>query len=129
MNSYERFMTAIRRKEPDMVPIMELEVEESVRHKIMPGASLVEFYENADLDAIVVFEDIPWEEVRPEVKRDHFGILRRFMKTEGPTWPFPVEPMVKNNQNLENFLDTFETPDPHDPDRLATLRVLVSYDV
>lgn len=122
MNSYERFMIALQRKEPDRVPLMELEVEESVREKIMPGASLFDFYEQIDLDAICIFEDIPWKDVESNIKRDHFGIMRRFMKMDGPTWPFPVEPLVKEGQNLDDFLESFQIPDPHDPKRLQTLR-------
>ena len=125
MNSYERFMAALRLEEPDRVPIMELEVEESVRQRILPGASLLNFYEQIDLDAIVVFEDIPWQEVNGEVKRDHFGMLRRFMQFDGPTWPFPVEPLVKEGQDLEEFLEHLQMPDPHNPGRLATLQAAV----
>jgi len=125
MNSYERFFTALRREEPDRVPMMELEVEESVREKIMPGASILDFYDQIDLDAITVFEDIPWEDVGSDVKRDHFGVLRRFQKMDGPTWPFPVEPLIKKDQDLDDFLKNYEMPDPHDPARLASLRAAV----
>ena len=104
---------------------MELEVEENVRQKIMPNASLLEFYEEIDLDAIVIFEDIPWQDVSADVKRDHFGMLRRFMEFDGPTWPFPVEPLVKEDQDLEEAVEHLQMPDPHDPERLVTLRSAV----
>jgi hypothetical protein len=77
MHSYERFMAALRLEKPDRVPVMEL--EESVRQKILPGVSLLDFYEQIDLDAIVIFEDIPWQDVAGEVKRDHFGMHSSFI--------------------------------------------------
>jgi len=125
MNSYERFMAAVRREEPDRVPTMELEVEESVRDRILPGASLLDFYEHVDLDAMVVFEDIPWQEASGDLKRDHFGLLRRFMEFDGPTWPFPVQPLIRQEQDPEEFLEHLRMPDPRDPARLATLRAAV----
>ena len=116
MNSYERVMCAIRREEPDRVPMLELEVEESERKKLMPKASMFDFYERSDLDAIVVFEDIPWETVRPAVKRDHFGVLRDFSEKEGLSWPFPLEPLIGEQvQDLMGFLDGYKLPDAHDP--------------
>lgn len=70
MSSLERFIIAIQRKEPDMVPIIEWEVEESVREKIMPGKSMFDFYENIDFDAITIDKDIPWVEINSFIKKD-----------------------------------------------------------
>jgi uroporphyrinogen decarboxylase len=106
--------------------MLELEVEATVRQKLLPGASALEFYEWSDLDAIVVFEDVPYVDVRLGVKRDHFGVLRDFRETEGLSWPFPVEPLVpETEKDLMGWLASYRPPDPHDPDRLATLRAVV----
>lgn len=126
MNSYERTMCALKLQEPDRVPMLELEVEARVREKLLPGASALDFYEWSEQDAIVVFEDVPYVEVRPGVKRDHFGVLRDFRMTDGLTWPFPVEPLVGEAEpDLMGWLDRYKAPDPHNPERLATLRATI----
>jgi uroporphyrinogen decarboxylase len=126
MNSYERFMTALRREEPDMVPIMDLAVEQEVRDKVMPGVSILDFYEKIEMDAIVVFEDgYDWEEVRPGARRDHFGILRDFREMHGAAYPFPIEPRIKPDQDIYEFLEQFEPPNPKDPKRLASTKAAV----
>ena len=58
MNGYERFMTALRRELPDRVPLWELIVNEPTR-SAWGAASLEEFVDQEDLDAITVFEDMP----------------------------------------------------------------------
>lgn len=125
MNSYERFFTALNRKEPDRLPLMELEVEKSVIEKISPGSNIFDFYDEIGLDAIVVFEDIPWVKINPYIKRDHFGVLRDFRDINGPTWPFPYEPLVKEDINFEKFIEDYRPPDPNDPRRLSTLKQLI----
>jgi uroporphyrinogen decarboxylase len=120
-------MCALSHKEPDRVPMLELEVETRVREKLLPGASMLDFYEWSDLEAIVIFEDVPYVDVRPGVKRDHFGVLRDFRETEGLSWPFPVEPLVPDTENdLMGWLEEdYDPPDPGAPGRLATLRAAV----
>lgn len=125
MNSYERFFAVLNKKEPDILPTMELEVEKSVMNAIYPGVDLYSFYKNIDLDAIVVFEDIPWQRVNTYVKRDHFGVLRDFKDLDGPSWPFPCEPLIKEKQDLGKFLEDYKAPDPHDPKRLHTFKKIV----
>lgn len=126
MNSYERFMAALRREEPDMLPIMDLDIDVGVRNKIMPGVTFLEFYEKIELDAINIWEDpYDWEEVRPGVMRDHFGILRDFRDLKGAGFPFPLEPLMKNDQDPYDFLERYSLPDPTDPKRFAPLRAAV----
>lgn len=126
MNSYERIMRALRLEEPDMVPILEWIVEDPVIQKIMPGATMLDFYEKFDIDAITVYEDIEFIPVSPGIKRDHFGVLRNFQGKEGDLWfPFPIEPLIKEDMDPNEFLESYKMPDPHDTKRLATLRAAV----
>jgi uroporphyrinogen decarboxylase len=119
-------MAALRGEEPDIVPIMDLAVEQEVRDKVMPGVSVLDFYEKIEMDAIVVFEDTyDWVEVRPGVRRDHFGILRDFREMHGAAYPFPLEPSIKQGQNIYEFLEDFNPPDPRDPKRLASTAAAV----
>jgi uroporphyrinogen decarboxylase len=122
MNSLERFLKAIKREETDRVPKMELGIDDSVIAEIMPGKSTLDFYEEIDLDAIVVWEDIDFKEVSPHIKRDHFGILRDFRDMHGPSWPYPIKPLIGENDDPEKYLDNYIPPDPDDPKRLKSLR-------
>lgn len=123
MNSVERFFTALNRREPDRVPIMELEIAPKVINAVLPGGTLLDFVEKMDLDAVMVSEDIPWEDVRPGVKRDHFGILRQFNPASmmGLDWPVALCPPITS----EKELDSYVPPDPYDERRLVSLRKAV----
>ncbi len=126
MNSLERVLTALKLKEPDTVPIIEWIIEDPVIQKIMPGSTMLEFYEKFDIDAITVYEDIDYVDVSPGIKRDHFGVLRDFREIKGNLkFPFPIEPLIKKDINPNKFLETYKMPDPHDSKRLVTLRETV----
>lgn len=124
MNSVERVLATLKGEIPDMIPIVEIVIEKNIREKIMPSASILDFYDNVDIDGIVIFEDIPWLEVSSNVKKDHFGCLRHFRDNEGDSWPLPLEPLIKND-NPNDFLNNYKIPNPHDPIRLTTLRAAV----
>lgn len=49
MNSLERVFTALRRQEPDRVPICEMFINEKVRHSICAGCTYFEFIEAGTL--------------------------------------------------------------------------------
>ena len=98
MNSIERVFMALQKKEPDRVPIIEPEIHEDIIKRIMgPEASLYDFIEEFDLDAICVGEDVVYEEEEPGIKRDHFGLLRDFRSMSGLSWPVPLNTIIKND--------------------------------
>ena len=78
MNGRERFLAALRREEPDRVPIWELIVNEPTR-SARGANSLEEFVLQEDLDAITIFEEITLRDLAERVtdpgpgssKRDH----------------------------------------------------------
>ena len=122
MNSIERVFMALQKKEPDRVPIIEPEIHEDIIKRIMgPEASLYDFIEEFDLDAICVGEDVVYEEEEPGIKRDHFGLLRDFRSMSGLSWPVPLNTIIKNEKDLDNFIP----PDPYDPKKLISLRSAV----
>ena len=57
MTGYERFMTALRREQPDCVPIWELIVNEPVINALYGDISYLDFCEAEDLDGVTVCED------------------------------------------------------------------------
>jgi len=122
MNSLERVMTAIRRKEPDVVPHFD-SVHEKVRDAILPNASYEEFVEYLDIDAIRIADRAhtwsyePVDEAK-QIKRDQWGGLVRYTTEMNP---IPVEPAVKSEQELERYLP----PDPDAEWRYEWLKQLV----
>ena len=118
MNGYERFMTALKGRQPDRVPLWELIVNEPTL-TAWGATSLLEFTEAEDLDAITIFEDarlVPGE--RPGQVVDDWGI------TWGTTEfgiPYPETGPIDSTADLTSY----RAPDPEDDFRLATLRAAV----
>ena len=54
MNGYERIITALQRKQPDRIPIMELSIHPKVIEGLSPGADLFQLVEEMDLDAVCI---------------------------------------------------------------------------
>ena len=52
MDSNERFITALRGGIPDQVPIFELFIHPKIIDSLVPGATLPDFVEKMELDAI-----------------------------------------------------------------------------
>jgi len=51
----QRFMTALRREQPDRVPLWELIVDRPVIEALYGDISYLDFCEAEDLDAVIVF--------------------------------------------------------------------------
>lgn len=121
MNSVERFFTALQRKgEPDRVPIMDLDIALEVINSLLPGATVYDFIEKMDIDALLVVEDIPWEDVGPGVKRDHWGVLRRFEFSSMmgfEKWPIPLAPKITSEKELAAYIP----PNPREERRFVSL--------
>jgi uroporphyrinogen decarboxylase len=139
MNGFERFMTALRRKQPDRVPTFELIINAPVIEALHPdlsitkevksgtsditGASkegfrsLADFIEREDIDAVLVFE-----EFRPKkwFDREHY------IDEWNITWkaasqglhPYIVDHPIKEEKDL----DSFTPPDPDADYRMDALK-------
>ena len=57
MEGLERMLTALRREEPDRVPVWELIVNEPVIRALYGEISYWDFVEREDLDGLTIFED------------------------------------------------------------------------
>jgi len=106
----ERILQALDRREPDMVPTMELYIDPKVRDAILTDASYEDFVDFMDLDAIVI-TDVANErfEVLDEAKgivRDKWSVIKR---STGELDSFPIEAPVKSEKDLEGYV-------PPDPD-------------
>jgi uroporphyrinogen decarboxylase len=113
-------MTALAGGIPDRVPHIEIDILPHVINQIMPGASVLDFFEEFDIDGICVFYDLLYQDVAKDIKKDCFGIHRNFKEMHGE-FPFPVEPLVPRDMDPLKFLDTYEMPKPC-PENLQTLQ-------
>jgi hypothetical protein len=124
MNSLERVLTALKREEPDKVPVVELDIDDAIIQEIMPGASWLDFCEHFDIDGVMVMYEVQFEEVETEIKRDFFGVFRNFKEMQG-WWPTPVEPIIKGDMDPNKFLETYKMSDSNNTKIFDPLRAAV----
>lgn len=115
MTGYERFMTAIRRRQPDRVPIWELIVNQPVIEALYGDISYLDFAEKEDLDGVTIFEDFRVVERYDEnIYRDEWGII---WQIGGAGIPYRIEGPIKSEADL----DSYRPPDPDADYRLNAL--------
>ncbi|MGD9497123.1 MAG: uroporphyrinogen decarboxylase family protein [Armatimonadota bacterium] len=118
MSGYERFMTALRREQPDRVPIWELIVNDPVVHALSgPDATYDDLVE-AELDGITVVENQRMEDLDETHKRDEWGIVWGY----GPDGiPYPAGHPLTSWDDLA----TWRPPDPDAEHRLERLQQVI----
>lgn len=122
MTGRERFVTALKGGEPDVVPHFD-GVDPKVMNAILPGATHEDFVEHMDIDAIGSMDKTDswhYDMVDPEknIKRDHWGALVQFGAEVGG---HPVAPAIVTEEDLDNYV----APDPDESWRYDKLRGLV----
>lgn len=78
MNSEERIINAIMRKEVDRIPTFEWTIDKKVIEKMIPGADEEELVYKMNLDAFVVEVDYMKEEIEPGLFKDEWGKIEKF---------------------------------------------------
>lgn len=118
MTGRERFLAALRREQPDRVPIWELIVNEPTLSALYGEVGYFAFAEKIGLDGVTVFEDHRREDLGSGFFKDEWGI----------TWgiepcgvAYPVEGPIRTKADL----DSYKPPDPDADYRLDTLRQAV----
>ena len=135
MTGYDRFMTALRCEEPDRVPLWELIVNEPTL-SAWGAASLEEFVEQEDLDAVTVFEDMPLRELEPDEEKEiyhHARIgdtqgYRKMVDDWGIVWgmtDFGILYPITGPIHSEGDMRHYQPPDPYLDYRLKSLRSAV----
>ncbi|MBM3892615.1 MAG: hypothetical protein FJ388_26145, partial [Verrucomicrobia bacterium] len=135
MNGRERFMTALRRGQPDRVPLWELLVNEPTLSS--GGAKTLEdFVEQEDLDAITIFEDMRLRPLDAAESKDLFWQGRTIGGQSGElvvdewgiVWgmapfgiPYPVDGPIRQPADLRRY----RPPNPADDHRLRSLQAAV----
>ena len=118
MTGVERCMTALRREQPDRVPVWELIVNDPVVHALMgPGASYDDLVD-AGLDGFAVVENQRMEEIDATHKRDEWGIVWGYGE-DGI--PYPAGHPLQSWDDLANW----RPPDPDADYRLDRLQEVI----
>jgi len=119
MNGYERMMAALRREQPDRVPIWELIINRPVIQALAGDITYHDFVEREDLDGVTIFEDNRIVERFDETTyRDEWGIIWR---VDAPGIPYRVDGPIKTEADL----DRYQPPDADAEYRLKTLEEAV----
>ena len=117
MNSLERVMTALRREQPDRVPVWELIVNQPVIDALYGDITYHDLVER-ELDGVTLVEDQRKEPVGEGLERDEWGIV---WNPGDFDIPYAVGHPLESWDNLEGY----RAPDPEADHRLETLQIAV----
>jgi len=118
MTPLERVLAALQCQPVDRVPTFEWLIDRRVIEALFPGADLFGFVENADLDAVAVYEDSRKQWKTGQTYVDEWGITWAVTAEEYPTSvDFPL-------RRPEQLADV-ELPDPDAEWRYESLRSAV----
>ena len=121
MTGLERCLAALRREQPDTVPVWELIVNEPVIRALHgPGVSYLDFCELEDLDGVTIFETQRFETLDAETVRDEWGIVWR--TDPGTGIPYRIDGPIHSPADLDRYVP----PDPDADHRLEDLAAAVA---
>jgi uroporphyrinogen decarboxylase len=119
MNSRERVLLALRRGQPDRVPIVEFVIDEKIRRALFPDAvEIGAFSQRIGLDAVGCGLEFRREAAGGDAYYDEWGV---YYRTSAEALSHPVRGPVHNLGDLE----AYSPPDPQAPWRLGQLPGLV----
>lgn len=119
MNGCERFISALRKEEPDRVPIWELIVNQPVVEGIMgAGGTYVDLCNHLDLDGVTCGEDQRLSWISGDEYTDEWGIRWR---VGAGGLSYPVGGPIRDKEDITSY----EAPDPDADWRLKTLEEFV----
>ncbi len=119
MTGQERFLTTLRREQPDRIPVWELIVNRPVIEALYGDISYLDFAEIEDHDGVTIFEDgRPAAHIDEDTVRDEWGIVWR---TAASGIPYVVEHPIHSEADLASYTP----PDPDADYRLDGLQEAV----
>jgi uroporphyrinogen decarboxylase len=125
MNSYERVIAALERRQPDRVPYMESVIDERLMQALVPGCDYFQFNEWLGMDSVGQNrsswsrDNVEYIDKEKGLFRDKWGVIRAF----GPeSTPAPVEGPIKRPEDLKSY----RPPDPEAPDVLGSIPEIVA---
>ncbi|MEE8452183.1 MAG: uroporphyrinogen decarboxylase family protein [Thermoguttaceae bacterium] len=111
MNSRQRVIAALQRKQPDRVPLFECVIDERVMDALLPGCDYFAFNDWIGLDnasqnrSSWSRDNVEYIDEAKGLFRDNWGVIRAF----GPeSTPVPIEGPIRRPEDLK----TYEPPDP-----------------
>ena len=120
MNSRQRVITALRREQPDRVPIVEFLIDPKVAKAAVPDCiDVADCMDQLNMDAVscgVLFQ--PVEHYQDETWLDEWGVL---YKSGVEVVAHPLKGPIASPEDLRNY----NPPDPDSPHRLGQLSKLV----
>jgi len=121
MTSYERVMTAMRRRQPDRVPILEFAIHPAVIAKACPrAATQAEFEQIMDFDAVCARHNFLAVQTNPDgTYFDEWGVLY------GPSSEMQDHP-IRGPIRSRDDLARWRPPDADLPHRLGDLPMLAA---
>ncbi len=111
----DRFLAALNRDEPDMVPIWELIVNEPTLSALHGEVGYLEFCAREDLDGVTVFENQQTTPGPDGSYVDEWGIC---WKTAGFGVFYPSGGPIRDKEDLQSY----EPPEPNQPHRFESLQ-------
>ncbi len=124
MNSYERVIAALERKQPDQVPLVEWVFDEGVMDALLPDSDYFSFVDWLQLDNVGLNrsswqkDNVDYVDEEKGLFRDKWGVIRAF----GPeSSPYPVEGPIKSPDDLKGY----SPPDPEDDSVLEGIASVV----
>ncbi len=118
MTGRQRFMAALRREQPDRVPIWELIVNDPVVHALYGPDATYDDLVDAELDGITVVENQRMEDLDETHKRDEWGIVWGYGE-DGI--PYPAGHPLTSWDDLARW----RPPDPDADHRLERLQEVI----
>ena len=125
MNSYERVIAALERRQPDRVPYFESVIDERLMQALLPGCDYYQFNDWLGMDNVGQNrsswsrDNVEYVDKEKGLFRDKWGVIRAF----GPeSTPAPVEGPIKRPEDLK----TYTPPDPEAPDVLGNIPEIVA---
>jgi uroporphyrinogen decarboxylase len=125
MNSRERVVAALERKQPDRVPIVEWVIDERVMEALLPGCDYFAFNDWIGLDNVGLNrsswsrDNVEYIDEEKRLFRDNWGVIRAF---GAESVPAPVEGPIKRPEDVK----TYTPPDPESPAALGSLPEVVA---
>ena len=101
MNGYERFITAVKRKQPDRVPVWDIIIDSRVIKGLHGDISLFDFIEKEDLDGFSVLENSQKKNIGGLTYIDEWNIS---WKLEPNNIYYPIDGPIKDYEDLKNLV-------------------------
>lgn len=123
MNSRDRVFTALERKTPDRVPMLEWSIDSKVIEAISPGCAYFDFLDQIGLDGVALGYGHTLSGHAGDARvgqkfKDKWGVTRIYT---GEAISYPVEGIIKTQEDLKSY----RPPDPDAPDVLGVFPELV----